>query len=340
MAENVNQDALARELPIVALEAPTSSALGNGTIAGLVYDGLSATPKRLSSSLLYDAVGSALFDAICHLPEYECMRGEMRNLPHCARILTKRMPQSIEIVELGGGNGDKIAAVLPGMIERQTSIVFHNIDVSTTALSGCRQRLSAFPAVKTCAHACTFEEGLQHAAKEATADSTRLFLFLGSSIGNFDYQAATRLLKNIRLAARSGDLLLIGVDLIKPLERLLAAYDDPQGVTAAFNKNLLARINHDLGGDFAVHRFKHEARYNATIHAVEMHLVSLAEQRVTIPGAGMVLDFKCGETILTEQCHKYTARHIVPWLEMVGFQLLEMLIDERSQFADVIARVV
>jgi dimethylhistidine N-methyltransferase len=309
-------------------------------MAHLVATGLSSYPKSLPSSLLYDSIGSALFDSICQLREYECMRAELRSLKRCAHILTRLLPASRQLIELGGASGGKMAVLLSALAQSRDAIVFHNIDVSAAAMTGCIQNLAAFQTVRVCPHICTFEQGLEEVAMERHDSGAALFAFLGSSIGNFEYQAATRILRNIRSASEKGDILLLGMDLIKPLPLLMAAYDDPQGVTSAFNKNLLARINHDLGADFNLRRFTHQAKYNENASAVEMHLRSETAQRVSIQALGITVDFAEGETILTEQSHKYAREHIAPWLATAGFETLKILIDETAQFADVIARAV
>jgi L-histidine Nalpha-methyltransferase len=168
-------------------------------------------------------------------------------------------------------------------------------------------------------HVARYEVGLREVTRSRAPGETLLVAFLGSNIGNFDPPEAAALLRDVRGAMQHGDTLLIGADLVKPVAQLLTAYDDPLGVTAAFNRNLLLRLNRELRADFALDRFAHEARWNAGARRMEMHLVSLAPQRVQIPAADLVIDFRAGETIWTESSYKYEPAPFAESLWQAGF---------------------
>src|SRR3954467_9608034 len=232
---------------------------------------LQQTPRQLPSRFLYDALGSALFDAICHLPWYAITRAELGLLERHGSTIGEALGPGTRVVELGCGNGDKLATLL-----RQAGVPgvhAHLVDLSGTALARSVQALAALDGqdVRVTTHQATYEDGLL-ALTGADAPPT-LVVFLGSNIGNFDRPGAAAFLRLIRASLRPGDGLLLGADLVKPERDLLLAYDDPLGLTAAFNKNLLQRLNTEIGGDFALDRFDHRAVWDGTASRVEMHLV-------------------------------------------------------------------
>ena len=292
-----------------------------------VVEGLSSTPKRVPPFYFYDEVGSALFEAITALDEYGLTRADERLLrrhaPDVARIAGGRA----HVVELGSGSGRKTRAIL----EAFNKPPYHAIDVSAASLEHCRQELSPYARVVT--YHGTYLEGLGQAAS-LRGRRPMLVLFLGSSIGNFDPQEARVFLGELRSRLRSGDLLLIGFDLIKSAREFLDAYDDPTGVTAAFNLNLLARINRELGGRFELRRFAHEARYDPAARRVEMHLRSLTAQSVTIAAAGQRFRFREGETIWTESSYKYLASELPATAKESGFREVAQWIDAAWPFAE------
>ena len=209
----------------------------------------------------------------------------------------------------------------------------HLIDISSQALEQTEQRLTRLRHVSVVGHRSTYEEGLRPAVAAARNGSTMLVLLLGSNIGNFDRPAAAQFLDRIRATLAPGDLLLLGADLVKPEHDLLLAYDDPLGVTAAFNKNLLVRINNELGGDFNLDAFEHLAVWNAREGRIEMHLVSRIDQRVTIPASGVSVAFSCGERIWTESSYKYEPDGIVEMGVDAGFAARDQWIDSQAGFA-------
>lgn len=276
-------------------------------------------PRRLPAHALYDAIGSSLFDAICHLPWYPITRAETALLRTHRRSILEAAGRHPRIVELGPGNGEKLAMLMHGIGSRRVPYDVHLVDVSATALDAATGRLRRLPGVAVHTHVARYEVGLRDVTRSRVRGETLLVAFLGSNIGNFDPPDAAALLRDIRGAMHPGDTLLIGADLVKPFEQLQAAYDDPLGVTAAFNCNLLVRLNRELGADFQLDRFAHDARWNARAGRMEMHLVSLSQQRVTIAGIDLVIDFQPGETIWTESSYKYEPDGFVEMLGRAGY---------------------
>lgn len=300
--------------------------------------GLTTSPKKISSKYLYDAVGSALFEAICSLEEYKCSRGEKRILHRHSHAIASALPPDVVVAELGGGSGEKAAIVLEALSRQARRVDFHNIDISKAALELSKANLAATKNVVFHGHATDFETGLSHVEQSRSDEDTMLLLFLGSSIGNFDLPAAQGLLRRIRSHMRPGDLFLLGTDLVKPLERLISAYDDPQGVTAAFNKNLLSRINRELGANFSIERFKHKATWNSEHNRIEMHLVSTTEQSVNIRKCGLTITFTRGESIHTENSHKYQTAEIADWVAPLNLHVVSQWVDKESLFATTLLR--
>jgi L-histidine Nalpha-methyltransferase len=295
---------------------------------------LSLTPKQLQSKYLYDALGSSLFEAICRLPWYRITRSETDLLARHAGAVVAALGESQgTIVELGCGSGEKIVLLADALERRGASAHVHLIDISSQALEQSEQRLNRLRHVSVVGHWSTYEEGLRAAVAARYPDSTILVLLLGSNIGNFDPPAAAQFLDRIRATLSQGDLLLLGADLVKPERDLLLAYDDPLGVTAAFNKNLLERINHELGGEFDLAAFDHQAVWNGDERRIEMHLVSRANQRVRIAATGTTVTFKCGERIWTESSYKYAPDGIVEMGAEAGFAARDQWVDGEAGFA-------
>jgi dimethylhistidine N-methyltransferase len=237
------------------------------------------------------------------------------------------------IVELGCGSGEKLVRLAEALQTRGASAHVHLIDISSQALEQTERRLTRLQHFSVVGHQSTYEEGLRRAAAARDAGSPVLVLFLGSNIGNFDTPAAGAFLQRLRAALEAGDLMLLGADLVKPERDLILAYDDPLGVTAAFNKNLLVRINRELEGRFDLSAFTHRAHWSEDEQRVEMHLVSTRPQTVEIPGAGVDIAFRRAEWIWTESSYKYSAPQVLLMGADAGFDLVEQWIDERAQFA-------
>jgi dimethylhistidine N-methyltransferase len=239
----------------------------------------------------------------------------------------------VTLTELGCGSGEKLAMLAEALRLRRRPVAVHLIDISPSALELSERTLGRFEHVSVVGHRATYEEGLRHAAQDRPPGGAMLVLFLGSNIGNFDPPAAREFLSEIRRALRPGDWLLLGADLVKPEKDLLLAYDDPLGLTAAFNKNLLLRINTELLADFDLAAFAHRAVWNAVEHRVEMHLVSLRAQTVRIPRAECDVAFAQGEPIWTESSYKYDADEIAALVEAQGFRCHARWIEPDARFA-------
>jgi len=293
---------------------------------------LSLTPRQLPSRYFYDDLGSALFDAICRLPWYGVTRAERRLLASHGRQILARVPELTTIIELGPGNGEKLSALVEAGRVGTKHLDLRLVDISASALELSSHVLSALPNVDVATYEAEYEAGLAAASAE-TRSGRALALFLGSNIGNFDRPGAASFLREIRGSLMLGDMLLIGVDLVKPERDLILAYDDPLGVTAAFNRNLLVRINRELGGTFDVDGFAHRAIWTRQCSRVEMHLVSRGRQRVRVAEAGVEFSLRDGESIWTESSYKYTPSQIVSALEEAGFRRVDQWIDEAGGFA-------
>jgi dimethylhistidine N-methyltransferase len=296
----------------VAAARRDESEFARAVRAGLQREG----QKELPSRYFYDAVGSALFEAITLLPEYGLTRADARILRRHAAEIVELAGAPLAIAELGSGSGVKTRWILQALARRQP-VTYYPIDVSCAALAQCARELSEFGRVVPLE--ASYLDGLREAGSRRRSGQKLLLLFLGSTIGNFEKHAITPFLEQVRELLRPGDSLLLGADLEKPVPRMLTAYDDPVGVTAAFNLNLLARINRELAGNFDLRYFAHEVRYNQREHSIEMHICSTQRQRVAIPGAGFECDFTVGETIWTEACHKFRVEEVAGWARSARF---------------------
>jgi len=295
-----------------------------------VRAGLNKSRKELPSKYLYDELGSALFDAITVLPEYGLTRADERILARHAREIPREFSM---VAELGSGSGKKTRNV----IEALDSPHYFPIDVSAPALERCQRELESLAQVTPLE--MSYLDGLDRVRSGRDGEAL-LVLFLGSTIGNFEARCRAELLAQVRARMREGDGLLIGFDLVKPVETMLEAYDDPCGVTASFNLNLLGRINRELGGGFNLRAFAHEARYDAGERRIEMHLRSRIDQTVAIRGANLCATFREGETIWTESSHKFYAEEIPRMARDTGFRVEAQWVDEEWPFAESLWRAV
>ncbi len=304
------------------------------TFAADVVRDLRRAPKQLQSRYLYDPLGTSLFDAICRLPWYRITRAEAGLLERHARDVAAALPlwrEAPTIVELGCGNGEKLDVVLSGL--PAVAVDVHLIDISADALEMAAVRLARRPEVIVSAHETSYEIGLERVRPLLRGRAGTLVLFLGSNIGNFDRAVAESLLRSIRQVLEPGAALLLGTDLVKPLPALLLAYDDPLGVTAAFNKNLLVRINRELAADFDLDAFDHRAIWNDAEHRIEMHLVSRQAQEVRLLDASVRIGFEAGESIWTESSYKYTEAEIADLGRVAGFSIARQWVDRDAAFA-------
>lgn len=289
--------------------------------------------KELPSKYLYDSVGSALFEVISVLPEYGLTRADERLLRRHAYEMVERLPSPVIAAELGSGSGKKTRWILEALGRRQQTY-YCPIEISSTALAMCERELGDLDAISIVGFEREYLDGLQEVAARREDSEHLLVLFLGSTIGNFDRPAGNRFLREVRRILRAGDYLLLGTDLEKPIPQLIDAYDDPLGVTGAFNLNLLARINRELDGNFRLPYFEHEARYNAEARSVEMHLRSRIRQTVSIHRAEVTVTFEEGETIWTESSHKFSRQEISTIAREAGFRCEQQWVDQEWPFAE------
>lgn len=298
-----------------------------------VVMGLSHTgQKELPSKYLYDSIGSALFDAICLLPEYGLSRAGMRLLQQHASEVIERIPGPVMVAELGSGSGQKTRHLLEALARRQR-VNYYPIDISSSALYRCQQELAQMEMVSLVGFESAYLDGLHKVAARRREGERLLVLFLGSTIGNFDRSAGEQFLRDVRAVLREGDALLLATDLEKPMDVLKLAYDDPPGVTAAFNKNILARINRELDGEFDLNQFEHVVRYDQSDRRIEMHLQSKAWQSIAIRKAGFRFHMRKGETIWTESSHKYDPAEVKEMGGRSGFECSEQWLDTEWPFA-------
>jgi L-histidine N-alpha-methyltransferase len=299
-----------------------------------VREGLTKSgQKELLSKYLYDDVGSALFEVICRLPEYGLTRADERVLARHATDVVERLTGPIAVAELGSGSGKKTRRILEAFARRQHTS-YYPIEISPTALAMCERELSDIDCVNILGFEREYLDGLLEVAAQRRPGQHLLVLFLGSTIGNFDRMAGLKFLNQVRRILQPGDSLLLGTDLEKPEAQLIAAYDDELGVTAAFNLNLLSRINRELDGDFDLAQFEHVAKINRRSRSVEMHLRSRQRQVANIRSADLSVEFLEGETIWTESSHKYSSHEIFRMAETAGFRLETQWIDEQWPFAE------
>ena len=298
-----------------------------------VREGLLKPEQReLPSKYLYDEVGSALFETICLLPEYGLTKADARLLQTHAHEIVNLLPSPIHVAELGSGSGKKTRWILEAL-SRQRQTYYFPIEISPSALAACEKELGQIDLVSIVGYEQPYLEGLQAVVQGRDEGDHLLVLFLGSTIGNFDRSAGEVFLREVREILRPDDALLLGTDLEKDVATQLLAYDDPAGVTAAFNLNLLGRINRELGADFDLALFEHDARWNYEERRIEMHLRSTQRQPVKIPAANLRITLNQGETIWTESSHKYSPGEVVEMAERTGFRCEGQWIDEEWTFA-------
>ncbi|MEZ4409313.1 MAG: L-histidine N(alpha)-methyltransferase [Polyangiales bacterium] len=313
----------------------------NEAVAAAVREGLSATPRRLAPWLFYDDEGSRLYERITDLPEYYLTRAEREIFErHGGDIIDAVIDGSgdpLKVVELGAGTASKSQILLRSVVERQGETVFVPVDVSPSAVAVGEERLRReLPAVRVQPVLGSYERAWPEVSK---LGPRRLVLFIGSSVGNLSDVEARALFASVRRSVAAGGAMLLGTDLRKEPETLLPAYDDASGVTAAFNRNVLARINRDLGADFDLSRWRHEARWNDRESRVEMHLVSVGAQRARVPGVG-AFEFGDGESIHTESSVKYDDARVEAIVTPAGWRRERRWTDAGGRFAVHLLRAV
>ena len=299
--------------------------------------------KELASKYLDDDLGSKLFDVISLLPEYGLTRADERLLSsHAGEIVDclsgdPMTPGDTIVAELGSGSGIKTRRILEAFC---LPMSYFPIEISPTALALCRRELADIANVTIVGFEREYLDGLLEVAARRQSGQRILVLFLGSTIGNFDHPADVNFLREIRAILFPGDALLLGTDLQKPVSRLIAAYDDALGVTAAFNLNLLARVNRELDADFELHRFEHEARFNYETNSIEMHLRSTRDQVVTVAQAWFSVALREGETVWTETSHKYSLAEVEALARKTGFQADAQWVDQEWPFVETLLTAV
>lgn len=303
--------------------------------AGFAADvrrGLSTRPKRFLPKYFYDQLGSQLFEAICLLPEYYLTRAENEILEHYADEIVSSLEGKSTLIEMGSGSASKTRLIIEALLRKQTELLFIPVDISASALeSSSRILLQSYPQLKIEAYAADYFAGL--AELEKTKRPRTLALFLGSNVSNFDPDEALRFLRALRQVLREDDALLLGADLKKEKHILEAAYNDVLGVTAAFNLNVLARINRELGGNFDLRAFQHRAFYNEAAGRVEIYIESTREQTVAISELDLEVEFGAGEQIHTENSYKYDLNDIRRLAAETGFVHGRTWLDSQERFS-------
>lgn len=312
--------------------SPADLRSGRAQFAADVQYYLTQSPRQLPSRYLYDDLGSALFEAICRLPWYGITRAELRLLESVGAEIFSRVAPLSTLVELGPGNGEKLRT-LASARPFDGSLDAHIVDLSRSALDVSVRTLEGLDRLQVIAHQAAYEDGLSDAMRLRSRAGRALVLFLGSNIGNFDPPGAHAFLRGIRSELRDGDALLLGADLVKPVRVLQLAYDDPLGVTAAFNRNLLVRINRELEGNFEIDQFAHRAVWNQTESRVEMHLIARRAQAIRIDAAGLAFTMPRGDLIWTESSYKYRVDRLAAMIEGAGFHVDGQWVDRADGFA-------
>ena len=303
-----------------------------------VADGLGSSPKSLKPKYFYDATGSELFEEITRQPEYYQTRTEAGLLRECAPVLSDLMGEAVSLVELGSGSSAKTAILLESLLETSEELHYLPIDISKTMLRRTADRLDArYPELDITPIASPYEAGLKRAstlvAEDEQVPDRMLVLFLGSSIGNMERDESVHFLKGLREHLQPEDAFLIGFDLQKDVAILNAAYNDAAGITERFNRNVLTRINTELGGEFDLDRFAHEVFYNEAAGRIEMHLRSQGRQEIAVAACERNFSFATEETIHTENSYKYTPASIEALAASAGFRVRETFTDDKDWFA-------
>ena len=296
----------------------------------VVSQGLAAAQKHLPCRFFYDTPGSHLFEQICGLPEYYPTRTEQAILQRHAHELTAQAGSDLTLVEFGSGSSVKTRILMDALLARQPHLHYLPIDISREFLRHSAQALlTEYPHLSVTAIAGEYNDAIDALPSHS---GPRLFLFLGSNIGNFEREDAVAFLHRIRRRMQPEDRLLLGVDLVKDSTVLEAAYNDSAGVTAAFNKNLLLRCNRELNADFDLTQFDHHAPFVSTASRIEMRLISRCAQTVTLGATGESFDFRPGEVLHTEHSHKYTLSDVYTLCRTAGMETLACRQDERGWF--------
>jgi dimethylhistidine N-methyltransferase len=297
-----------------------------------VRRGLTSQPKSLPPKYFYDELGSKLFEAICCLPEYYLTRAEKEILREWADdiYVAASGARPLRFIELGSGSADKTRFLIEAALGRQGSLHYVPVDISEPSIDeSCEKLLRDYPGLQITAHVADYSEELEGILDSLSGDFLNVVLLLGSNIGNFDPQELRQLLRRLARA----DALILGADLKKSPHRLVSAYNDALGVTAAFNLNILIRINRELGGDFDLSNFHHQALYDRERGRIEMHLVSRRRQQAHIKALSLSVKFEPGETIHTESSYKFDLDQLSELARGSGFSPEKVWLDRSSSFS-------
>jgi dimethylhistidine N-methyltransferase len=308
----------------------------SNTFARDVRDGLTRNPKQLLPKYFYDELGSRLFEAICALPEYYLTRAESEILRDRAPEIVSSIDGPVRLLELGSGSAEKTGFLIEALLAKQPELHYLPVDISESSLELSSQRLlRLYPGLRITGFAADYFTALEALSRRVPADPTcrTVAVFLGSNIGNFGRDESRQFLLAVRRLLQPDDALLLGADLKKSPQVLLPAYDDALGVTAAFNLNLLARINRELDGDFDVRQFAHNATYNEQHGRVEMWLVSRTGQRVRIQAIDLEVSFDIGEGIHTENSYKFDLGQLSQLARETGFVFSKTWFDVARLFS-------
>lgn len=322
-----------RALDALRYDATTPVKSDNG-FANAVREGLTRSQRELPSRYLYDHIGSALYDVITVLPEYGLSRADERIISLHAESIVRKLPDKLIVAELGSGSARKTRPLLEALIAKTAPLIYAPIDISASALNNCRKEMTGLGGLSLVGLERSYLDGLQEVANRRTPRHALLVLFFGSTLGNFERAAAEVFLTQIRQILLPGDALLVGTDLEKTEADLLLAYDDPLGITAAFNRNILGRINRELGGTFVLERFEHFVRYDAAHRRIEMHLRADRCHTVRIEDIRLDCQFEKGETIWTEACHKFDLDELCTMAQRNGFECAAQWVDDEWRFAE------
>jgi dimethylhistidine N-methyltransferase len=308
----------------------------SNAFAGDIRAGLSTKAKALSPKYFYDELGSRLFEAICWLPEYYLTRAEGEILRTSAGEIVSSVAGPVRLLELGSGSAEKTRYLIEALLSKQTDLHYLPVDISDSSLELSSQRLlRLYPGLRITAFAADYFTALQALANRVPTDpsSHTVALFLGSNIGNFGRDESREFLRAVRRLLRREDALLLGADLRKSPEVLIPAYDDALGVTAAFNLNLLERINRELDGNFDVKKFRHSATYNQELGRIEIRLVSREPQTIRIRALDLEVEFDEGETIRTENSYKFDLELLSVMAQDTGFSLANTWFDSAGLYS-------
>lgn len=302
------------------------------SFADEVRAGLTANPKSLPCRFFYDAEGSQLFEAICELPEYYLTQAGTEIMEQRSDEVVAKLPRGATLIELGSGSSAKTRHLIERFLRRDGKLLYIPVDISRSILEESAQALlDEFAGLEIIAVAGEYQEAMTHLHRDF--GPPKLILWLGSNIGNLDRPEAVEFLRCLHGLMAAEDRLLVGIDLRKEASVLEAAYDDAQGITARFNKNILARINRELGGEFDLERFHHRARYNEKVGRVEIHLESAGAQTISIAALDLAVSFAAGEMIHTENSYKYSLAEIEETAAAARLRVAEQWLDRKGQFS-------